>query len=105
MIRKIEDARSLAQRASGFLIVSVLSIICLATCGAYAHADTLDTSANASIAATEASAAFTEKAGALGQDTNDLVAQDQAVGDQAVPRGFFHPAFGAFKRVIKLALK
>ena len=85
MIRKIEDARSLTQRASGFLIASVLSIICLATCGAYAYADTLDTSANASTAttATEASAAFTEKAGALGQGTNDLVAQDQAVGDQA----------------------
>ena len=31
MIRKIEDARSLTQRASGFLIASVLSIICLAT--------------------------------------------------------------------------
>ena len=85
MIRKIEDARSLTQRASGFLIASVLSIVCLATCGAYAYADTLDTSANASTAttATEASAAFTEKAGALGQGTNDLVAQDQAVGDQA----------------------
>ena len=85
MIRKIEDARSLTQRASGFLIASVLSIICLATCGAYAYADTLDTSANASTAttATEASAAFTEKAGALSQGTNDLVAQDQAVSGQA----------------------